>query len=43
MKNKTTALILSVLVGGLGIDRFYLGSIPCRKEAIQSRYCALAL
>lgn len=25
MKNKTTALILSVLVGGLGIDRFYLG------------------
>ena len=25
MKNKTTALILAVLVGGLGIDRFYLG------------------
>ena len=25
MKNKTTALILSILVGGLGIDRFYLG------------------
>lgn len=25
MKNKTTALILSVLTGGLGIDRFYLG------------------
>jgi len=25
MKNKTTALILSVLLGGLGIDRFYLG------------------
>lgn len=25
MKNKTTALILSVLVGGLGVDRFYLG------------------
>lgn len=25
MKNKTTALILSVFVGGLGIDRFYLG------------------
>lgn len=24
-KSKTTALILSVLVGGLGIDRFYLG------------------
>ena len=25
MKNKTTALILSVLLGGLGVDRFYLG------------------
>lgn len=25
MKNKTTALILSVLTGGLGVDRFYLG------------------
>ncbi len=25
MKDKTTALILSVLTGGLGIDRFYLG------------------
>lgn len=25
MKSKTTALILSVLVGGLGVDRFYLG------------------
>ena len=25
MNSKTTALILSVLVGGLGIDRFYLG------------------
>lgn len=25
MKNKTTALILSILVGGLGADRFYLG------------------
>lgn len=25
MKSKTTALILSVLTGGLGIDRFYLG------------------
>ena len=25
MKSKTTALILSVWVGGLGIDRFYLG------------------
>ena len=27
MKSKATALILSVLVGGLGIDRFYLGYI----------------
>lgn len=27
MKSKTTAFILSVLVGGLGIDRFYLGYI----------------
>lgn len=25
MKNKTTALILSILTGGLGVDRFYLG------------------
>ena len=25
MKDKTTALILSILVGGLGADRFYLG------------------
>ncbi|MBQ9846179.1 MAG: NINE protein [Oscillospiraceae bacterium] len=25
MKNKTTALILSILLGGLGVDRFYLG------------------
>lgn len=25
MKSKTTALILSILVGSLGIDRFYLG------------------
>lgn len=24
-KKKTTALILSILLGGLGIDRFYLG------------------
>lgn len=24
-KNKTTAIILSLLLGGLGIDRFYLG------------------
>ena len=25
MKDKTTAIILSVLLGGLGVDRFYLG------------------
>ena len=25
MKSKTTALILAIFVGGLGIDRFYLG------------------
>lgn len=25
MKDKTTALILSILLGELGIDRFYLG------------------
>ncbi len=25
MKNKTTALVLSIFVGELGIDRFYLG------------------
>lgn len=25
MKNKTTAIILSIFLGGLGIDRFYLG------------------
>ncbi len=25
MKDKTTALILSIFVGGFGIDRFYLG------------------
>ncbi len=25
MKNKTTALILSIFLGELGIDRFYLG------------------
>jgi TM2 domain-containing membrane protein YozV len=25
MKTKTTALILSILLGGLGVDRFYLG------------------
>ena len=27
MKSKTTALILSILLGELGIDRFYLGYI----------------
>ncbi|MBQ4297007.1 MAG: NINE protein [Clostridia bacterium] len=27
MKNKTLALILSILLGGLGVDRFYLGYI----------------
>ncbi|OGX06950.1 MAG: hypothetical protein A2Z88_04045 [Omnitrophica WOR_2 bacterium GWA2_47_8] len=26
-RNFTTALILSVLLGGLGVDRFYLGYI----------------
>ena len=25
MKNKTTAMIFSILLGGLGVDRFYLG------------------
>jgi TM2 domain-containing membrane protein YozV len=25
VKNKTTAIILSLLLGGLGVDRFYLG------------------
>ena len=25
MKNKTTAIILSIFLGWLGIDRFYLG------------------
>lgn len=25
MKNKTTALLLSIFLGGLGVDRFYLG------------------
>lgn len=25
MKDKTTAILLSVLLGGLGVDRFYLG------------------
>ena len=27
MKSKTTALILSILCGGLGVDRFYLGYV----------------
>lgn len=27
LKNPTTAIILSVLVGSLGIDRFYIGDI----------------
>ena len=27
MKDKTTAVILSALLGGLGVDRFYLGYI----------------
>lgn len=27
MKNKTTAIILSVLLGWLGVDRFYLGYV----------------
>ena len=27
MKSKTTALILSILLGELGIDRFYLGYV----------------
>ncbi|MCL2633940.1 MAG: TM2 domain-containing protein [Oscillospiraceae bacterium] len=25
MKNKTTAIILALLLGSLGVDRFYLG------------------
>ncbi|MCL2087624.1 MAG: TM2 domain-containing protein [Oscillospiraceae bacterium] len=25
MKNKTTAILLSFFLGGLGVDRFYLG------------------
>jgi len=24
-KSKTTALVLSILLGGIGVDRFYLG------------------
>lgn len=27
MKNKTTALILSILLGEIGVDRFYMGYI----------------
>lgn len=27
MKSKTTAIILSVLLGTLGVDRFYLGYV----------------
>lgn len=27
MKSKTTAIILSVLLGQLGVDRFYLGYV----------------
>lgn len=27
MKSKTTALILSILLGKLGVDRFYLGYV----------------
>ena len=27
MKNKTTALLLSIFLGSLGVDRFYLGYI----------------
>lgn len=27
MKSRTTALILSILLGSLGIDRFYLGHV----------------
>jgi len=27
MKNKTTAIILSFFLGGLGVDRFYLGYV----------------
>ena len=26
-KNKTVAIILSLLLGGLGVDRFYLGYV----------------
>ena len=27
MKNKTVALVLSILLGELGVDRFYLGYV----------------
>lgn len=27
MKSKTVALILSIFLGGLGIDRFYVGKV----------------
>ena len=27
MKSKTTALVLSIFLGELGVDRFYLGQI----------------
>ncbi len=27
MKSKTTTLILAILLGGLGVDRFYVGKI----------------
>ena len=27
MKSKTTALILSIFLGSLGVDRFYIGKI----------------
>lgn len=26
-KNRTTALVLSILLGGIGVDRFYLGYV----------------
>ncbi|NLN81563.1 MAG: TM2 domain-containing protein [Clostridiales bacterium] len=27
MKSKTTALLLSIFLGGLGVDRFYVGKV----------------
>ena len=27
MKSKTTALLLSIVLGGLGVDRFYVGKV----------------